>query len=758
MFGNEKDRPAGELNEENVDLPPVTGDVNVESVEIDTETFDELQSAIVDDSPKIKRHKPKKVKEPKAPKEKKVKEPKAPKEKKVKEPKAPKEKKVKEPKEPKEKKVKEPKAPKEKKVKEPKAPKEKKVKEPKAPKEKKVREGDNGFVRVMKTIGRALAKLWKNYILVGLNFAWKKAVIFFKEDLPTFIAGGDKSLKFPFILRVLLTTVIPMLLIFVFSLVSTRIYIKNTVEEERLTTLTTAASAVRNSYNYAYEGDYTLTIQNVFMKGEVNLSNNQHILDNLYQETGVVASISYKNIRKVTSIFDEDGNRIVGTSDREDIYEKIFNGGTYYGVVTIEGVEYDGYYEPLTNADGSFVGIMFVGLDRAELDATIAKMTGSIALVLSIIFIAGLIIIPVVSMNTSASLRRTNVIIKTLSTGDLTVEFNTRDLVRTDEVGNIARSTEILRDEFRTLLGDIEETVATVKDAAGNVDAMSNQSSRTVEDVGFAVEEIATGATTQAQDTQAASAHVENMGELIQNIVEEMEVLSEAATRMGKAESKAQVIMEELVETTSRTNAAVEQISVQTTATNKSAKEISKAVKLITTIASQTNLLSLNAAIEAARAGEAGRGFAVVATEISKLAEQSAESANKIQKIVEELSLQSNKTVTIMKDVRKAVVEQGEKLDETKMIFDEVREGVQSSLAEIDSISSKSEGLTGKKEHVIMLIEGLSAISEENAASTEETMASTEELSSTMIELAASANKLNEMAALLESDIKKFTM
>ena len=89
MFGKEKDRPAVELNEENVDLPPVTGNVNVESVEIDTETFDELQSTIVDDSPKIKRHKPKKVKEPKAPKEKKVKEPKV-KEPKVKKEKAPK--------------------------------------------------------------------------------------------------------------------------------------------------------------------------------------------------------------------------------------------------------------------------------------------------------------------------------------------------------------------------------------------------------------------------------------------------------------------------------------------------------------------------------------------------------------------------------------------------------------------------------------------------------------------------------------------
>ena len=130
--------------------------------------------------------------------------------------------------------------------------------------------------------------------------------------------------------------------------------------------------------------------------------------------------------------------------------------------------------------------------------------------------------------------------------------------------------------------------------------------------------------------------------------------------------------------------------------------------------------------------------------------------AVKIQKVIEELTIQSNKTVNIMAVVKDAVNEQEKKLAETREIFGEVRDGVKSSLVEIDSISGKSTDLSSRKEFVVDLIDGLSAISEENAASTEQTMASTEELSSMMIELASSANKLNEMAAILEGDIKKF--
>ncbi len=580
--------------------------------------------------------------------------------------------------------------------------------------------------------------------------------MFKKDDSMPMIAAKDDKLKFPFMFKILIITVAPMVLFFVVSIILTRFYIKDTIEQDREVTLKTAVSAVKSSYDYAYEGDYTIDMTNRFMKGTTILSSNQQILDKLKEETGVVSAICYRSTRKITSILDKDGNRIVGTSEADEIYEQIREGKSYFGVVVIEGVTYDGYYEPLKNSDGSTVGMVFAGLDRESTDASINKKTFQSVLIFSAIFVLGLILVPIVSLGISNALKRINNIIMILSTGDLTVRFNTRDLERTDEVGSIARATANLRDSFKVVLGDIENTVSTVKEAAENVDMMSSQSSRTVEDVGHAVEEIAMGATSQAMDTQTASEHVDNMGKLIQNIVKEVEVLTTTSNKMGTAEAKAQDIMKELSVTTEKTSSAVDEIAAQTAVTNASAKEISKAVELITAIASQTNLLSLNAAIEAARAGEAGRGFAVVASEIQKLAEQSNQSAIKIQNIIEELANQSNKTVVIMKEVRNAVTEQENKLGETKEIFGEVREGVRNSLNEIENISGKSVDLSQRKERMLEIIEGLSAISEENAASTQETMASTEELTSMMIELASSANRLNEMANTLEEDVKKF--
>ena len=570
-----------------------------------------------------------------------------------------------------------------------------------------------------------------------------------------------KGINFKF--KILIATIVPLTIMFLLSLMLSNRFIKDTIEQDRKTTLATAASAIKSAYVYSYDGEFSVDYLGALYKGETRLTGKFLVLDTLRDETGIESALFYGNEIKLTSIMDVQGRRATGNNAEDYIAEMVLAGGEYYGEERLNRKDYYVCYLPLLSdkkldegEDQDIVGMIYVGVETTGDKARVAQKTRTAAISLSGVFVGVLIFITIMAETMAATMKRIDRCLDTMSTGDLTVSFKDKDLKRKDEIGNIARTTQLLRDRFIKVIGDIKESVAVVKKASENVDLMSGQSSRTVEDISHAIEEIATGASSQADETQLAAEQIENMGRLIKTVVGEVTVLSSTAEEMGVAENSAQSIMGDLVDTTAKTSSAVELIANQTAATNDSAKEIGQAVEIITSIASQTNLLSLNASIEAARAGEAGRGFAVVASEIQKLAEQSNQSAIKIQKIIDGLTVQSNKTVKIMQDVKDAVTEQDAKIQETKVIFGGVRDGVQKSLTEINGISDGSVELDSSREKIVDVIENLSAVSEENAAATEETMASIQELTSMMLELATSANKLNELADLLEESVSVF--
>ena len=571
------------------------------------------------------------------------------------------------------------------------------------------------------------------------------------------MADNKEKKGLPLVAKILFVSLIPMIVLFAVAVIISVKTLDKSIMEECYKNLKTAAQAVKSSYNYAFEGEFTLASNGDLMKGNTNVSANFDIVDSIFEETDINTTIFYRNIRKVTSLKDENGERIIGTEADPAIYEKVYtNGDVYKGTEVITDKDYYVYYEPLKLTSGDTVGMVFAGRDATTVKSDIRTKTIRMISILIVIFAAAAILIPIAALSISRAIKRITDGISTLSGGDLTVVVNEKALNRSDEIGKIARSTENLITTYKNLIGDVAETVAVVKTSADSVSEMSTQSSRTVEDVSHAVEEIAVGASSQADETQAAAENVDNIGRLIQGIVDDVKTLSDNANIMGKAETDAMLILNELDETAAKTNNAVERIAEQTAKTNESAMEIRQAVELITSIASQTNLLSLNASIEAARAGEAGRGFAVVASEIQQLAEQSNSSAVKISEIIGELTIQSEKTLDIMKDVKSAVAEQEVKLGDTKNIFAKVKNGVDSSMESIDTINARTDELDEMRGKIVEIIQDLSAVSEENAAATQETTASTEELASMMNELASSANELNSYAVKLENAVSIF--
>ena len=189
---------------------------------------------------------------------------------------------------------------------------------------------------------------------------------------------------------------------------------------------------------------------------------------------------------------------------------------------------------------------------------------------------------------------------------------------------------------------------------------------------------------------------------------------------------------------------------------NDSSETISKIIKTIDDIAFQTNILALNAAVEAARAGEQGRGFAVVASQIQKLAEQSAESAQQITYIVGNLLHDAETTVETMEDVVDIVDSQKEKLLQTDAQFETVNRGIQESLFKIGQIRDKSKILDESRKQMANMIMSLSAISEENASASEETASFTAKLNERVKKITQEVTILKKIAADLEQQVQIF--
>lgn len=329
---------------------------------------------------------------------------------------------------------------------------------------------------------------------------------------------------------------------------------------------------------------------------------------------------------------------------------------------------------------------------------------------------------------------------------------------RKDETGIMGRAIDTLRKELTDVTKKITDYSGNLYDASNTMSSSAQEASLSVEQVEKAISEIAQGATSQAQETQTATENVILMGNMIEDTTTEVESLRVNARAMRDAGNKAIDILEDLNQINQQTKDAIQVIYEQTNTTNVSAMKIKEATDMISDIAEETNLLSLNASIEAARAGEQGKGFAVVAAQIQKLAEQSNESARQIDEIINSLIADSEKSVETMEDVKVVIEKQNENVINTENAFRDVKDGIDKSIEGIRTIATRTEKLDEARIKVVDVVQNLTAIAEENAASTEETSASAAEVGSIVESIAENAKQLNVIANELEDSIKIFVM
>lgn len=568
-----------------------------------------------------------------------------------------------------------------------------------------------------------------------------------------------KQMRVGIIVRLIGISSLPIIVLGIILTIYGEYTLNNSLKKEIYNGLKSAAVATQGAYDAAGEGDFIQLESGNILKGTFLVNGNYNFVDKMKNDSEIEVGFFWGKQQIVTSLM-EDNERLNGLEGQSDVIETVLNQGKEYFSenLDINGEKYYAYYMPVNNKDGSCVGMIFTGKHATEVDALLTnKRIGMIGISIGCILVS-LFITVAVALSIVKALKHAMKMFGAVAEGNLTNLQNEKKIKRHDEIGDMLKGVGKLRQSIREIIQNIQESSDTLTLAANSLEETAVATDRNSREVGLAVDDISKSAMSQAEKTGNALLHTEKMGQMIKDIVTDIHVLNQNAKEMGKNSEDVNHIVTELIGYTTRTNEVAQLIEHQTQVTNSSTDEIKKAVEMISNIANETNLLSLNASIEAARAGEQGKGFAVVAEQIQKLAEQSNDSAKQIEEIINTLVVDSKKMTESINEITYMVQEQKDKLEDAGKRFEDLDRGIQVSMDRIDGIQEKSDNLDSSRGEILNVVSDLSDISEENASATEETTASIVELNDRIEKMATQAGELKNLAKRMEDKIKIFQL
>lgn len=344
--------------------------------------------------------------------------------------------------------------------------------------------------------------------------------------------------------------------------------------------------------------------------------------------------------------------------------------------------------------------------------------------------------------------------LETISEGDLN-----GDLIQTksqDEIGRLILASNAMTVNLKAFMQRVSETSSQVAAASQQLDASAEQSSASALQVTATIQGIAEDATTSSESANRSVHSMEEMAGGVLQIAESSAEVSKESQTAAKQASEGNILVKKAVVQMGAIQTSVAVTSNLLANLGNRSKEIGKIAEMITGIADQTNLLSLNAAIEAARAGEHGRGFAIVADEVRKLAEQSKESADQIDELIGHIQNDASTAISSMAQGEGEVKKGTEAMNEAGHAFQNIISSIHLVSEKIEDVSRYAKEMAGASKHVNERIHSLANAATDTSLNSKSAAVSSKEQLSAMQEVSASAASLSQIAGELQEELKKF--